>query len=302
VDAPSTRASTEGASARLSCVGPCWGAQFRATASVSRGATSSWLHSSRIDTDLALALELADAADRIALARFRAADLVVDTKPDLTPVTEADRAVEEMVRERLARARPSDAIVGEEFGATGDAERRWIIDPIDGTKGYARGIPVWATLIALERDGVIEIGVVSAPALGSRWWAARREGAFRDGAFVTVSKIERVEDAHLACDSAARFEVVGRRDAILALERRCWRTRGFGDFWPYVLVADGSIDIAVEPEGLSVWDLAAPMVIVEAAGGRFTDLEGVARADGGSAVATNGLLHDEVLAALAPSP
>ena len=269
---------------------------------VSRAATRSWLHSSRIDTDLALALELADAADGISLGRFRAADLVVDTKPDLTPVTEADRAVEEMVRERLARARPSDAIVGEEFGATGDAERRWIVDPIDGTKGYARGIPVWATLIALERDGALEVGVVSAPALGARWWATLDDGAFRDGERVSVSKVARVEDAHLACASTRRFELVGRRDAILALERRCWRTRGFGDFWPYVMVADGSIDIAVEPEGLSVWDLAAPMLIVEAAGGRFTDLEGVARADGGSAVATNGLLHDEVLAALVPSP
>ncbi len=236
------------------------------------------------------------------MARFRAADLVVDTKPDLTPVTEADRAVEEMVREQLARVRPSDAVVGEEFGATGAAERRWIIDPIDGTKSYARGIPVWATLIALERDGGLEVGVVSAPALGSRWWAARGDGAFRDGAPVSVSKIARVEDAHLAYDAPHHFEAVGRRDAILAFERRCWRTRGFGDFWPYVMVADGSIDIAVEPEGLSLWDLAAPMVIVEAAGGRFTDLEGIARADGGSAVATNGLLHDEVLAALAPSP
>ena len=276
--------------------------QFRATASVSRATTSGWLHSSRIDSDLALALELADAADGIALGRFRAADLVVDTKPDLTPVTEADRAVEEMVRERLARARPSDAIVGEEFGATGDAARRWIVDPIDGTQGYARGIPVWATLLALEGDDGFEVGVVSAPAIGSRWWAARGGGAFRDGERVRVSRIARVEDAHLAFDAPSRFEAVGRRDPILALERRCWRTRGFGDFWPYVMVADGSIDIAVEPAGLSVWDLAAPMAIVEAAGGRFTDLAGVARADGGSAVATNGLLHEEVLAALAPSP
>ncbi len=233
------------------------------------------------------------------MARFRAVDLVIDTKPDLTPVTEADRAVEQMVRERLARDRPGDAVVGEEYGTTGDATRRWIVDPIDGTMGYARGIPVWATLIALERDGRLEVGVASAPALGARWWGVQGEGAYRDGTAVTVSRIERVEDAHLACDPPARFDAAGRGDAIRALERRCWRTRGFGDFWPYVLVADGSIDIAVEPEGLSIWDLAAPMVIVEAAGGRFTDLEGVARADGGTAVATNGLLHDEVLAAMA---
>jgi histidinol-phosphatase len=274
-------------------------ASFRATASVSRPHTRSWLHSCRIDTDLTLALELADAADQISMARFRAVDLVIDTKPDLTPVTEADRAVEQMVRERLARDRPGDAVVGEEYGTTGDATRRWIVDPIDGTMGYARGIPVWATLIALERDGRLEVGVASAPALGARWWGVQGEGAYRDGTAVTVSRIERVEDAHLACDPPARFDAAGRGDAIRALERRCWRTRGFGDFWPYVLVADGSIDIAVEPEGLSIWDLAAPMVIVEAAGGRFTDLEGVARADGGTAVATNGLLHDEVLAAMA---
>ena len=235
------------------------------------------------------------------MQRFRAHDLVVDTKPDLTPVTEADRASEERVRELLARARPDDAVIGEEFGATGEpGSRRWILDPIDGTRGYARGIPVWATLIALERDGELSVGVVSAPALHTRWWATRDDGAFRDGASVRVSKVSRIEDAHLAYDAPRYFEAVGRSDAFLDLARRCWRTRGFGDFWPYVMVADGSIDIAVEPDGLSLWDLAAPMVIVQAAGGRFTDFEGVARADGGNAIATNGVLHDDVLAALAP--
>ena len=235
------------------------------------------------------------------MRRFRARDLVVDTKPDLTPVTEADRASEERIRELLARSRPSDAVLGEEYGSTGvsTGRRRWIVDPIDGTRGYARGIPVWATLIALERDGELSVGVVSAPALRTRWWATRDDGAFRDGASVSVSKVSRIEDAHLAYDAPRHFEAVGRRDAFLDLARRCWRTRGFGDFWPYVMVADGSIDIAVEPDGLSLWDLAAPMVIVEAAGGRFTDFDGVARADGGNAVATNGILHDDVLAALA---
>ncbi|HEY7106527.1 MAG TPA: inositol monophosphatase family protein [Acidimicrobiia bacterium] len=259
-----------------------------------------WLHSSGIDADLALALELADSADRLTLARFRAADLVVDTKPDLTPVTEADRAVEESIRAQLARARPDDAVLGEEEGASGrgSSGRRWIVDPIDGTKGYARGIPVWATLIAVERDGRLDVGVVSAPALGTRWWAARGEGAFRDGALVHVSQVTQVEDAHLCVDRPWQFEPAARRTAVLDLARRCWRTRGFGDFWPYVLVADGSVDVAIEPAGLSVWDLAAPFVVVEAAGGRFTDLDGVARADGGSAVATNGRLHDAVLAAL----
>jgi histidinol-phosphatase len=259
-----------------------------------------WLHSSRIDPDLALALELADAADRITMARFRAVDLVVDTKPDLTFVTEADRAVEEMVRDRLGRVCPADAIVGEEYGSTGSSSRRWIVDPIDGTSGYARGIPVWATLIALERDGVLAVGVMSAPALGARWWGTPADGAFRDGVRVRVSDVARLADAHLACEGPPRFELVGRGAQIVALERRCWRTRGFGDFWPYAMVADGSIDIAVEPQGLSLWDLAAPMVVVEAAGGRFTDLDGAPRADGGSAVATNGRLHDDVLAALAP--
>jgi histidinol-phosphatase len=260
-----------------------------------------WLHSSRIDSDLTLALELADVADRIALARFRAADLVVDTKPDLTPVTEADRAVEEAVRDLLARARPSDTVLGEEFGASGAVgDRRWIVDPIDGTKAYARGIPVWATLIALERENELVVGVASAPALGTRWWGSRNGGAFRDGVPVSVSKVARIEDAHLAYDAPRDFEAIGRGEAFLALARRCWRSRGFGDFWQYAMVADGSIDIAVEPSGLKLWDLAAPMVIVEAAGGRFTDLDGVARADGGNAVATNGLLHDEVLEALAP--
>ena len=261
-----------------------------------------------IAADLELALALADVADRITMARFRASDLVVETKPDLTPVTEADRAVEASLRGRLAEVRSDDGVLGEEGGedaptpgARAGAARRWVIDPIDGTKGYARGIPVWATLIALEVDGVGMVGVVSAPALGSRWWAARGLGAFRDGEPIQVSRIARIEDAHLAYDSVRAFDDDGRADAFLALERRCWRTRGFGDFWSHVLVADGSIDIAVEVGGLERWDLAAPMVVVEEAGGRFTDLRGVAHAGGGDVLATNGLLHDEVLRTLTRS-
>jgi histidinol-phosphatase len=251
-----------------------------------------------LDGDLALALELADLADALTLPRFRAADLVVETKPDLTPVTEADRAAEDALRERLAADRPSDAVLGEERGGTGDGPRRWVLDPIDGTKNYARGIPVWATLVALEVDGAPVVGVVSAPALGARWWAARGQGAFRDGAPVRVSGVERIEDAHLAYDSVPDFEAEGNAAEFLALARRCWRSRGFGDFWSHVLVADGSIDVAVEVGGLNVWDLAAPMVIVQEAGGTFTDLRGDARADGGDVVSTNGRLHAEVLAAL----
>jgi histidinol-phosphatase len=287
--APATSSSTDGASARLAC-----------TPQVSRLRGRSFATFPPIDSDLALALELADSADRLALSRFRAVDLRIDTKPDLTPVTETDHAVEESLRAQLARARPGDAVVGEEQGTTGDGDRRWIVDPIDGTKGYARGIPVWATLIALERDGALDVGVVSAPALGARWWGTRNGGAFRDGTAIEVSAVGGLEDAHLCVDRAWQFEPAARRDAVEALSRRCWRTRGFGDFWPYVLVADGSVDVAIEPSGLRLWDLAAPMAVVEAAGGRFTDLEGVARADGGNALATNGLLHDEVLAALNP--
>lgn len=238
------------------------------------------------------------------MARFRAADLVVETKPDLTPVTEADRAVEELLRARLAEVRPGDAVLGEEFGATAaradeGATRRWIIDPIDGTKGYARGIPVWATLIALEIGGELAAGVVSAPALGSRWSGARGMGARRDGQPITVSQVARVEDAHLAYDSVDAFESVGLDAEFLALARRCWRARGFGDFWAHMLVADGSIDIAVEVGGLAVWDLAAVKVVVEQAGGRCTDLRGDDRIDTGDVISTNGLVHDDVVAAFA---
>jgi histidinol-phosphatase len=255
-----------------------------------------------INSDLALALQLADDADAITTARFRARDLAVETKPDLTPVTEADRAVERTLRDRVARDRPDDALLGEEYGeaATGGAgaHRKWIVDPIDGTKGYVRGLPVWATLIALVEDGRVSVGVVSAPALGRRWWAVRGGGAFVDGEPIHVSAVARLEDAHLSYDSYTEFRMSGLGDAFLALERRCWRARGFGDFWSYVLVAEGAVDVAIEPVGLSPWDLAAVMVVVEEAGGRFTDLDGVARFDGGSAVATNGLLHDDVLRSL----
>jgi histidinol-phosphatase len=249
--------------------------------------------------DLDLAHALADEADALTMARFRASDLRVDTKPDLTPVTDADRAVEEMIRARLAAQRPGDAILGEELGTTGTGGRRWIVDPIDGTKGYARGIPVWATLIALEVDRELVAGVVSAPALGTRWSAGRGLGAWRDGEPVSVSKVARLEDAHLAYDSVDAFESVGLEQEFLALARRCWRARGFGDFWSHVLVADGSIDVAVEVGGLAVWDIAAVKVVVVEAGGRCTDLRGDARIDTGDIVSTNGLVHDDVVAAFA---
>ncbi len=253
--------------------------------------------------DLTLALELADLADSITLERFRAEDLQVETKPDLTPVTEADRAVEQAMRDRLASARPDDAIFGEEFGSSeaGADGRRWIIDPIDGTKGYVRGMPVWATLLAQQVEDEITVGVVSAPALRRRWWAARGEGAFLDDGLsgeprrIRVSAVAELADAQLSFAGFREWDESGRLDALVELARRCWRTRAFGDMWSYMLVAEGAVDIGGLDVGVMLWDLAAPMVIVEEAGGRLTDLEGVRRADGGSGIATNGLLHEAAL-------
>jgi len=251
--------------------------------------------------DLRLALELADLADAITLERFRATDLVVETKPDLTPVSEADRAAEQLLRKRIGEERPDHAVLGEEFGIAGgdgaQASTRWIIDPIDGTKNYVRGIPVFATLIALERDGGLVVGVASAPALGRRWWAARGAGAFADGVPLRVSKVARLEDAQLGHSSVSSWTQHGLTERFLELERRCWRGRGFGDFWTHMMVAEGAVDVAAEPE-VSLWDVAAVQVIVEEAGGRFSNLAGVPRPDGGSAVSSNGLLHDQVLGIL----
>jgi histidinol-phosphatase len=250
--------------------------------------------------DLSLALELANIADSITLQRYRAADLAVATKPDLTPVSEADTAVEAAIRDHLATARPADSVLGEEFGDTGGGARRWIIDPIDGTMGYVRGLPVWATLLALQEGDEFMVAAVSAPALRRRWWAARGGGAYLDDGLAAAprrlraSSVTELSDAQLCLSAVDEWEAIGRLDRILELERRCWRTRGFGDFWSYMLVAEGSVEIGLDPEA-SLWDLAAMQVIVEEAGGRFTDLEGLRRADGGSAVASNGPLHEAVL-------
>jgi histidinol-phosphatase len=249
-----------------------------------------------VDQDLALALELADIADSITMKRFRARDLAIETKPDLTPVTEADRAVELALRERLAAARPEDAVLGEEYGVVeGTGLRRWIIDPIDGTKSYVRGMATWSTLIALEVDGAIVVGVVAMPALGRRWWAAGGRGAFTDGRPIHVSGVASLADAQLAWGGLEDWDEVGRLDALIALGRACWRTRGVGDAWQYMLVAEGAAEIAVDP-AVSLWDLAAVKLIVEEAGGRFTDLAGVDTAAGGSGIASNGVVHDAVLA------
>ena len=252
------------------------------------------------NADLALALELADIADEITLARFRAIDLVVHSKPDMTPVSEADREAEQRMRARIGEARPSHGILGEELGVEGENnEWRWVLDPIDGTKNYVRGIPVYGTLIALQHERHTVVGVVSAPALGRRWWAAAGEGAFADGKPIRVSAVERIEDAHLSYASLTGWDERGLGERFGTLARRFWRTRAFGDFWQHMLVAEGAIDVALEPE-VSLWDLAALQVIVEEAGGRFTDLDGTAWPQGGNAVTSNGRLHDEVLAALRP--
>jgi histidinol-phosphatase len=238
--------------------------------------------------DLELARRLADAADAISLPHFRTG-LAIETKPDLTPVTEADRAVEVELRRILADERPDDAILGEEQGAAGSGTRRWLLDPIDGTRNYARGIPIWATLIALEEEGVVRLGMVSAPALGRRWWAERGSGSFADGDQNHVSAIAVVEDAVLS------FSMRGDAGT---LAQRAWHARGLGDFWPYMLVAEGAVDGAIDGPGVQEWDLAAMQVIVEEAGGRFSDYAGAARIDSGTAVASNGLVHDELLAAV----
>ncbi len=239
--------------------------------------------------DLALALELADTADAISLARFRSRDLQVETKPDLTPVTEADRDVEQALRERLARERPDDGMLGEETGETGRSTRRWIVDPIDGTRNYTRGVPVWATLIALQADGVVRLGVVSAPALGRRWHAERGGGAWADDDRVRVSSVRQVDDAVLSF-SLDR--------GVPALATQSWNARAFGDFWAHMLVAEGAADGAIDAVGVSLWDLAAIQVIVEEAGGTFTDFDGAGRIDGGSAISSNGYLHAALLAAV----
>jgi len=253
--------------------------------------------------DLTLALRLADAADSISLARFGSADLRVEAKPDLSPVSDADLAVERAIRDLLATERPDDAVVGEEFGDSfPQATRHWVIDPIDGTKNFVRGVPVWATLIALLVEDAIPVGVISAPALGRRWWAATGAGAFGsflgDTKHLAASGVADVADASLSYSDLEEWRRVGRGDEFQELTRRCWRTRAYGDFYSYVLVAEGAVDIAAEPE-LSLWDLAAIVPVVTEAGGRFTGVDGApAGRHTRSALATNGLLHEAVLDAL----
>ena len=257
------------------------------------------------DDDLRLAHVLADAVEGTTLARFTADDLVVETKPDLTLVSDADRAAEDILRAQLSRSRPRDAVVGEEGGTTGRGPRRWVVDPIDGTHSYVRGVPVWATLIALldEWDAPV-LGLVAAPALGRRWWAAEGSGAWTGRSLtsarrMSVSRVGRLADASISYSSLGGWRELGRRARLLDLLDACWRTRAYGDFWSYMLLAEGAVDIACEPE-LALYDMAALAPIVTEAGGRFTSLAGVDGPHGGNALATNGRLHDEVLGYLGP--
>jgi histidinol-phosphatase len=236
------------------------------------------------------------------MRRFRAMDLRVDSKPDLTPVSDADIAVEESLRNVLSRSRPRDAVLGEETGHTGSSQRCWVIDPIDGTSNFVRGVPVWATLIGLMDEDEVIVGVVSAPALGRRWWAARDGGAWTGRSLTKaapcrVSQVSNLSDASLSYSGIGTWEEDGRLTEFLGLARKVWRTRAYGDFWSHMLVAEGAVDVSAETN-VSLWDLAALQIVVTEAGGAFTDLTGIPRPDGGSAVCTNGLLHAEVLSVL----
>ncbi|MGH3001555.1 MAG: inositol monophosphatase family protein [Gaiellaceae bacterium] len=244
-----------------------------------------------MDEDLAFAHALADVADPITMGRFRASNLRVDTKPDLTPVSEADRAAEEAIRGHVASSGRGESVFGEEFGDDG-GDARWIVDPIDGTTSYVRGVPVWATLLALERDGRVEVALVSAPALGRRWWAVRGAGAFADGGRCRVSSVGRIEDCAVSTTSARRMPEGWR-----TIVQRAWSNRGLGDFWQHCLVAEGSLDVACDAIVME-WDYAPVRLVVEEAGGRCTTFAGSEPVPEGSFVSSNSLLHDEVVALL----
>lgn len=249
--------------------------------------------------DLALALRIADAADAVTMSRFDAADLDIRTKADATHVTEADLAAERAIREVLAEERPGDGVFGEEYGVTGDTARQWIIDPIDGTANYLKGIPMWTTLIALAIDGVPRVGVASQPALGRRWWAATGLGAWTNTPEGTprrlgVSTVSDVADASVSFQSIAQWDEVGRSDDLLRLSRAVWRDRGYGDTWPYMLLAEGRLEFVAE-FGVQEYDIAALVPIVTEAGGRFTDIDGRDSLASRSSLATNGILHDAFL-------
>jgi histidinol-phosphatase len=255
--------------------------------------------SRQYQNDLSLALDAAKLADEISLKRFQSIDLKVETKPDLTPVTDADKGVEESFRNLIAKHRPDDLIIGEEFGAPASTNGKhyWVIDPIDGTKNFVRGVPVWATLIALiNENNEVVVGVVSAPALNRVWYASKGHGAFLkfngESKKISVSKVGQLSDASISYSDLIGWGA--RREKFVELQNKVWRTRSYGDFWSYVLVAEGAVDVATEPT-LNLWDMAANEIIVREAGGQFTNLDGKPGPHGGNAVASNGLLHEAFL-------
>jgi len=268
--------------------------------------------SSQYSAELAFALTLADRADAISLSRYQALDLVITTKPDNSPVTDADKAVERAIIDAIATQYPSDGVVGEEFGSSGSRNRYWVIDPIDGTKNFVRGVPTWATLIALVENEEVVASVVSSPALYRRWYATAGGGAFvSEGVTkgtdarstsnnvvtrqLSVSKVSQFADASIAYSD---FQGWGaRRQAFEKLLDSAWRTRGLGDFWSHMLVAEGAVDVAIEPS-LALWDMAALDLIVREAGGRFTSLDGVDGPFGPNAISSNGALHSAILEAI----
>jgi histidinol-phosphatase len=257
--------------------------------------------------DLSLALAVAADADLISLDRYRALDLVVTTKPDRTPVTDADQAVERLIRERIEASRPHDTVLGEEYGGDRAAGRQWIIDPVDGTANFLRGVPIWGTLISLVVDGVPVVGVASAPALGTRWWGAKGHGAWTETSAVgehsgeavrlNVSGVADLADASFNYNNLPGWDEAGRLDELIAMTRATWRSRAVGELWAYALVAEGALDVVGEFD-LKPWDMAALIPIVEEAGGRFTSADGEEGPWHGSALATNGLLHDAALAVI----
>jgi histidinol-phosphatase len=260
----------------------------------------------RHDDWLTFALTCADAADTLALEHFRR-DLVIETKPDHTFVTQADTAIERRIRELIHGAYPDHGLVGEEYGTEeGAGSVRWYIDPIDGTHNFMRGVPLFGTLLAVEEDGEVVVGVMSAPALGERWYASRGGGSWAVGSLgpaagtprrIGVSMVGAIADAQILYSSPLDIEASGEAPGFDALVRSAWRDRGFGDFWGYALVAEGAAEAMIEV-GPNSWDLAAPSIVVEEAGGRATDIHGVRSIHNGTALATNGLLHDEVVLAL----
>lgn len=253
-----------------------------------------------LQEDLDFALMMAQRVDELTLARYGANDLRVDTKPDMTPVTDADRGAEELILAMLAEHRPDDSVLGEEFGVHGSGSRRWVIDPIDGTKNFVRHVPVWATLIALLIDGEPVVGVVSAPALSRRWHAATGMGAYASEPGLDaprrlqVSQVAELSDASLSYASLNGWKALGKLNDLLELLDQAWRTRGYGDFFSYALLAEGAVDAAFEPE-LELYDMAALVPLVREAGGTFTSIAGVEGCHGGNALASNGALHPLIL-------